>query len=190
NKAHFSKRPTERSGNQSSHQPSPACRPGRRGVRRGCATKRKKSRSSSGTRGPTERRPRRSGLLATIAVVQWVCGLSKLASQQGGSDSPAAIDHRFDLPELIAPRRIQYEGCHLLCQTKCARMAYTQAQAPECRTREGRLNIAQAVMAGMTATLLQLYLTRLQVEFVMEDEDFFRCELVKPHERPCGLART
>src|SRR5690606_25412135 len=81
-------------------------------------------------------------------------------------------------------------GCHLLCQTKCARMAYAQAQAPERGTRESRLNIAQAVMAGMTATLLQLYLTRLQVEFVMEDEDFFRCELVKPHERPCGLART
>src|SRR5690554_1618777 len=91
NNAHFSRRPTETAGNQSSHHPSPARRPGNLGASLGRLTKKRKSRSSSRKRSWPAAGVRPLPTLSTIGLVQLAGGLLKLAAQQGGSDRPASV---------------------------------------------------------------------------------------------------
>src|SRR5690606_15719989 len=90
-KAHFSSLPTDRLGNQSSHQPLMAWRPGKRGPKRGRTIKRRKSRSSSRKRVPRTRSARGSNTSATVGPVQLVGSLRKLAAQQGGRNRTTAV---------------------------------------------------------------------------------------------------
>src|SRR5690554_2644536 len=142
NNAHFSRRPTETVGNQSSHHPSPARRPGNLGASRGRLTKEKKSHSSSRKRSRPTAGDRLLPASSTIGLVQLAGGLLKLAAQQGGRHRPASVDDLHYPIEFVLARGIQHEGGYVLSQPQRTRMAYADAQAPEIRTGKRGLYVA------------------------------------------------
>lgn len=60
---------------------------------------------------------------------------------------------------------------HLSCTT---RMINTDAQTPKITSTHGADNIPQAIMAGMTSTLLQANGARGQIELIMGHQDLFK----------------
>src|SRR5690606_3283701 len=186
--AHFSSRPMDKPGNQSSHQPLTAWRPGNLGPKRGLKMNRKKSRNSSRKRKPDESCRTANALSATIGLVQLAGGLRKLAAQQGRSDRAATVYDPFSFLQLVAARRVQDEAGHLLRQAERPWMTDTQPKAPEVRTGKGGLDVAQAVMARMAPALLQLDVTRQKIQFIVQHQHLFRDQPAEAHQRAGGLA--
>ena len=67
-------------------------------------------------------------------------------------------------------------------------MADAQTQAPEIRNGKVRLNVLQTVVPAVTAALFETDAARLQIEFVMYDEDLIRENLVETGQRNHRLA--
>src|SRR5690606_41633576 len=84
------------------------------------------------------------------------------------------------LPEWAS--RVCNDVSTVLGKAKSARMAYPYAQAPEVRADEGRLDVAQAIMAGMAASLLDLDLARQQIQLVVQHQDLLGLQLVEAHQ--------
>src|SRR6476661_6902999 len=62
-------------------------------------------------------------------------------------------------------------------------MTDAEPQPPVVGGAEMRVNVAQAVMSGMTPAQLHLCLARPQVQLVMHDEDRIRCNAEEARER-------
>ena len=69
-----------------------------------------------------------------------------------------------------------------------ARVPDAQAQPPEVGGAELGLDVLQAVVPGRAAALLELHVSRQQVEFVVRDEDLLRLDLEEARERGNRLA--
>src|SRR5690554_1342895 len=112
---------------------------------------------------------RNAGRSGTVALMQPAHGLLEFALQQKRKRIAATRDAVLDAGQLLSPGRMQHKGSHLLGQAESTRMANTHTQAPEGRARKGRLDVAQAVVPGMAATLLELHLAGQEVELVVQD---------------------
>ena len=69
-------------------------------------------------------------------------------------------------------------------------MADADAQPPVVAAAELGVDVAQAVVAGMTAALLELELAGFQVELVMRDQDLLGRDLEETRQRRDRLARA
>ncbi len=70
-----------------------------------------------------------------------------------------------------------------------ARMPDTEAQTPEIGHAKLCRNITQAIMPGDTPALLQTRHTGQQIEFVMNDQRFGRCDAKESRQRHHRLPR-
>jgi hypothetical protein len=69
-----------------------------------------------------------------------------------------------------------------------AGMSDSQAQAPEIRRRQARLNVFQAIVPAVAAALLEADAARFEVEVVMDDQGFVGGDLVEARQRSDRLA--
>ena len=70
-----------------------------------------------------------------------------------------------------------------------ARMADAQPQPPEIRRAELRLHVLQPVVPTIAATLLELHLAGLDVQLIVNRQDFFWRDLEEARQRRHRLAR-
>ncbi len=112
--------------------------------------------------------------------------------------SPAAIAGHASSARAIAPsicrlvfraRRLQHVvGDFLLREFRLARVSDADAQPPVLRGAQLRLDVAQSVVAGVSAAELHLRLAGLQVELVVHDEDLLRRDREEARDRRDGAA--
>src|SRR5690606_34655203 len=133
---------------------------------------------------------RRLGNSATVSLVQATHCLLELTVQQQRHYVATAVDAVFNAFHVFLARRVQNEGRDLLGKAEAAWVTYANSQTPECSTGKCRLDVAQAVMPGMPTALLELDLTRQQIEFIVQHQHLFRHHLEEAHQGTCRLART
>src|SRR5690606_9901584 len=90
--------------------------------------------------------------LVALAAVQPLLGLADLAGQQQRKCIRSFFDRRVKRPLLVEPGPRQHVIDHLVLMTG---MADTDAQPPEVRASKGGDDVTQAVMAAVTAALLE-----------------------------------
>ena len=112
-------------------------------------------------------------------AVQLLLGAGKVADGKFWPSQQAAGEGVFDVRHFFLARRVQHEVYNLLRQIEGARMADAEAQAPEIRGAELGLDVLQAVVPAIAATLFQADAAGRQVEFIVNDEDFARVDFVK-----------
>src|SRR5574343_1057442 len=104
-------------------------------------------------------------------AVQLLLGAGKVPGGKFGPGQQAARQGVFDIRQFFLARLVQYEVDDLLRQVQRARMADAEAQAPEIRCPELGLDVLQAVVAAIAATLLETDASRRQIELVVDDQD-------------------
>jgi hypothetical protein len=121
-------------------------------------------------------------------TVQLLLSAGKVSGGEFWPGQQTAGEGVFNIRHFFLARRVQYEVYDLLRQIQGARMADTQPQAPEIGGAELGLNILQAVVAAVAAALLEADAAGWQIEFVMDDENLGRWNLVKIGQRRHRLA--
>src|SRR3990172_4383162 len=97
-------------------------------------------------------------------AVQLLLSAGKVSAGDFWPGQQAAGEGVFDIRQLILARRVQHEIDDLLGQIERARVADTEAQAPEIRRAELGLDVLQAVVAAVAAALLETDAAGRQVE--------------------------
>ena len=103
-----------------------------------------------------------------------------------GHRGVVAVQARLAVPVIglgaSAPSYYGAVGERLGCETilpEHAGVANAEAQAPEIRRTEFGLNVFQTIVTAIAAALFEADATRWQVEFVVNDENFFGRDFVK-----------
>src|SRR4051812_18303820 len=91
-----------------------------------------------------------------------------VATRHVGPRFEGPFDGGINRGSLLGARRLQHEVDDLLLRVlRIARMAYSDAQAPEVRSAECGMDVPQSVMARVATAELQLHVARLEIELVM-----------------------